>query len=68
MTRDEMFRLASKMADAATAEAGNRGDAKQALHMAITLIHNDESEARIAVRQAGADHPAIPRKGERGFR
>lgn len=65
MTRDEMFRLASKMADAATAEAGNRGDAKQVLHMAITLIHNDE---RIAVRQAGADHPAIPRKGERGFR
>ncbi len=58
-----MYRLASKMADAATREAGNRNDAKQMLHMAITLIHVDESEARIAVRHAGADYPALKRKG-----
>lgn len=64
MNREEMFRLASKMADSATESAGgNRNDAKQVLHMAITLIHVDEGAARLAVRQAGADYPAIKRKG-----
>jgi len=62
MNRWEMYRNACELANLATGQArGSKSAAKQLLHMAISLIHADESAARDAERAKAAKMPGRPR-------
>lgn len=53
MSRESVFEAACKVANLAVRVAGdNLSDAKQILHVAISLIHSDESERREQSRNA----------------
>lgn len=62
MNADEMYAAAKRCAAAAEASAnGNFADAKQILHMALTVVHCDENRAREAEKAKAAKMPGRPR-------
>lgn len=62
MNRAEMYQAACDVANAAKrASAGSLSDSKQVLHVAISLIHADESAAKDAERAKAAKMPGRPR-------